>query len=117
MTQLQGEYWRAAVEAAPPDLLRTIDGAALAVYCVAASLHQQATEAQAAVELSPDGKTASPYLRIIDASGARMLRAIGELGFSPSSRPGLSRGGAKAKGEDPAADFWQPFEPRLANAS
>ena len=87
MTPLQGEYWRAAVEGAPPDLLRLVDGATLAVYAVAAALHQQATEAQAAVELSPDGMHPSPYLRVIDAAGARLLRAIGELGFSPSSRP------------------------------
>jgi phage terminase small subunit len=107
MTELQGEYWTAAVEGAPPDLLRVIDGATLAVYCVAAALHQQATEAQAAVELSPDGMHPSPYLRIIDASGARLLRAIGELGFSRSSRPRLSSG-AKAKGET-EANIWDRF--------
>jgi P27 family predicted phage terminase small subunit len=107
MTQLQGRYWTAAVEGAPPDLLRLVDGEVLAVYCVAAALHQQACEEQAAVALSPDGKTMSPYLRIIDASGARLLRAIGELGFSPSSRPRLSSG-AKAK-EDDASVFWARF--------
>jgi phage terminase small subunit len=116
MTPLQGQYWTAAVEAAPPDLLRLIDGQVLAVYAAAAALHQQATEAQAAAELSPDGKTASPYLRIIDAAGARLLRAIGELGFSPSSRPRLPSG-AKAKGETEGADFWSRFDLPEANAS
>jgi phage terminase small subunit len=117
MTELQGEYWRAAVEAAPPDLLRVIDGATLAVYAVAAALLVLLSVAQAAVELSPDGKTMSPYLKIADIAGSRMLRAIGELGFSPSSGPRLPSSGVNAKGEDPAADFWQRFGPMPANAS
>lgn len=108
MTPLQGEYWTAAVEGAPPDLLATVDGAALAIYAVAAALHQEATEAQAKVELSPDGMHVSPYLRIMDAAGARLLRSIGELGFSPSSRPKLSAG-AKDKGETEAGKFWAQF--------
>jgi P27 family predicted phage terminase small subunit len=115
LTPLQGEYWTAAVQGAPPDLLRLVDGATLAVYCVAAALHQQATEAQAAVELSPDGVHASPYLRIADAAGARLLRAIGELGFSPSSRPKLSSG-AKDKGESESDAFWQQFKHLPGNA-
>jgi phage terminase small subunit len=117
MTPLQAEYWGAAVEAAPPDLLRSIDGAALSIYAVAAALHQQACEEQAKEALSPDGKTMSPYLKIADIAGSRMLRAIGELGFSPSSRPRLPSSGVKAKGEDPAADFWSRFGPVPANAS
>ena len=115
MTELQGQYWTAAVEGAPPDLLRVIDGATLAIYAVAAALHQQATEAQAAVELSPDGLHASPFLRIIDAAGARLLRAIGELGFSPSSRPKLSPG-ATDKAETESAKFWQQFRHLPGNA-
>jgi phage terminase small subunit len=94
MTELQGQYWTAAVEGAPPDLLRVIDGATLAIYAVAAALHQQATE---------------------DAAGARLLRAIGELGFSPSSRPKLSPG-ATDKAETESAKFWQQFRHLPGNA-
>jgi P27 family predicted phage terminase small subunit len=116
MTELQGRYWTAAVEGAPPDLLRLVDGEVLAVFCVAAALHQQACEEQAAVALSPDGKTMSPYLKIADIAGARMLRAAGELGFSPSSRPKLSSG-AKAR-QDDASVFWDRFNtPAAGNAA
>ncbi len=115
LTPLQGEYWTAAVHGAPPDLLATIDGAVLAVYCVAGALHQQACEEQAKVELSPDGKTMSPYIKIADIAGARLLRAIGELGFSPSSRPKLSSG-PRDKGETESDKFWQQFKHLPGNA-
>jgi phage terminase small subunit len=53
-------------------------------------------------------KTMSPYLKIADIAGARMLRAAGELGFSPSSRPKLSSWAKAAKGDD-GVDFWSQF--------
>jgi P27 family predicted phage terminase small subunit len=108
LSEAQGELWTHAVTHAPPDLLRLIDGECLAVWCVAAALHRAAVQEQEQVALSPDGKTMSPYLKIADIAGARMLRAAGELGFSPSSRPRLSSG-AKTKAETEVDDFWSRF--------
>jgi hypothetical protein len=66
---------------------------------VAEDLHQRAVVAQNAAGLLVKAPITgapqqSPYLAIINRQGVIMLRAAGELGFSPVSRPRTSAGGS-----------------------
>jgi phage terminase small subunit len=124
MSAGQRDLWKFAIANAPPSLLTPIDGPALSVWCVAADQHAVAVAAQARRDANgygpggapllshgrDGGMSVSPYLRVIDQSGARMLRAAGELGFSPGSRPRLGMG-TKPKGGDGADDVWSRFLP------
>lgn len=95
-TQKMG--WDYAIRHAPPGLLANIDRGMLTVWVVAEDTHRRAT-----VALNAGGsllfKTAdsgypqqSPHLGIINRQGQMMIKAAGELGFSPVSRPRIGAG-------------------------
>lgn len=101
LTESQKVIWRAAVENAPKGLLRCLDTNLLKIWVVAADLHNQATD-----EVNKNGmllKTEkgnfiqSPYLPIINKQAQIMMKAVSELGFSPTSRSRttLAEGGKK----------------------
>jgi P27 family predicted phage terminase small subunit len=97
LTESQKEGWRYAIANAPPELLRLLDRGVLTVFVVAEDLHRQA-----ALEVQRHGmlvKTPrsgepmqSPYLSIQNRQGLIMMKAIAEMGFSPSSRSGIATG-------------------------
>lgn len=92
--------WAYALVHSPPALLKRIDRAALLAFVVAEDLHRQAATAQGKVGLlvriktkatsdkdDPGVPCASPYINIINQQAKIMLKAAGELGFTPVSRP------------------------------
>jgi P27 family predicted phage terminase small subunit len=87
----QRGIWEYALAHAPPGMLKRIDLAPLAAWCIAFDLHRQALVAyNLTSELtvtSPKGDVMSPYLAIINRQALIMIRASSELGFSPTSRP------------------------------
>lgn len=93
------ESWRYAMAHAPRNVLRRIDRGLLVGWCVAESLHREATmkqEQAGSLVYKPKGSEVfiqSPWLAIINKQFQLMLKAASELGFSPVSRPRLTRGG------------------------
>jgi hypothetical protein len=92
--------WGYALQNAPPGMLKRIDRGILVAWVVAEDLHRQAAIAQAKVGLlvriktratlnedDPGVPAASPYINIINQQAKVMLKAAGELGFTPVSRP------------------------------
>jgi P27 family predicted phage terminase small subunit len=108
MTHGQRESWAHAMAHAPAGLLKPIDRGVLAVWVEAEDRHRVAVTQQARLDAGSslplltkgrDGQPSpSPYLRIIRQAADTMLRAAGELGFSPAARPRL--GGAGRGAED-----------------
>lgn len=98
MNAAQKIGWAYAIEHAPPGLLAHIDRGVLAVWIIAEDLHRRAAVAQnnAATLLVKAPITGtplqSPYLAIINRQGLIMIKAAGELGFSPVSRPRIGAG-------------------------
>lgn len=99
MTGDQKDQWDHAVQYAPRGVLKQIDSGTLTVWVEAAERHRRACMAQSAFEekwggmvaTTPDGAFIhSPYISIIARAGTTMLKAAGELGFSPTSRPRLA---------------------------
>lgn len=91
----QKKGWRYALATAPLGLLKLLDRGALTVWVVAESLHRQATIEMATVGglivKAPSGTPMqNPYLPIVNRQAEIMLRVIGELGFSPASRPRIT---------------------------
>jgi P27 family predicted phage terminase small subunit len=103
MTPGQQESWAYAMAHAPAGLLKPIDRGVLAVWVEAEDRHRVAMTQQAKLDAGStlplltkgrDGQpSASPYLRIIRQAADTMLRAAGELGFSPAARPRLGGAG------------------------
>ncbi|MFT8247197.1 P27 family phage terminase small subunit [Roseomonas sp. BN140053] len=116
MTPGQRESWAYAMAHAPAGLLKPIDRGLLAVWVEAEDRHRMAMIQQAKLDAGStlplltkgrDGQpTASPYLRLIRQAAETMLRAAGELGFSPASRPRL---GGAATPRDEAAERETPW--------
>ncbi len=107
-TDDQKALWVYAVKNAPPDILGAIDASALTVWVEACDRHRRATQALHAfddkekrkkkadsappllVETTTKGYfIQSPYIGIINRAGQIMLKAAGELGFTPAARPRL----------------------------
>jgi P27 family predicted phage terminase small subunit len=117
MTAAQRDAWRYAVENAPASILRRIDAGTLATWAVAYAEHREAVERQAELDASTEHPllkqtrlgelVESPYLRVINRSALRMLRAAEQLGFSPTARPRLGGGSgpAAAADENPWSQF------------
>jgi P27 family predicted phage terminase small subunit len=115
MSQGQRESWAYVMAHAPAGLLKPIDRGVLAVWVEAEDRHRVAVTQQAKLDASSslplmtkgrDGQPIpSPYLRIIRAAGEMMLRAAGELGFSPAARPRLA-GSVKADEDADAQTPW-----------
>ena len=102
----QRTCWAYAMTNSPPGLLKRIDRGALVAWVVAEDLHRQAAIAQGKVGLlvriktratigadDPGVPAASPYINIINQQAKIMLKAAGELGFTPVSRPRINAGG------------------------
>jgi P27 family predicted phage terminase small subunit len=112
LSAAQREVWKEVVEAAPAGLLARIDGGAIEAYVIALEAHRRAVAAQNALDrgkalpfLHRGDKgviTMSPYIRIIDKAATVLLRAAGECGFTPASRPRL------VANPDPGADGGAP---------
>jgi P27 family predicted phage terminase small subunit len=91
--------WDYVMRCAPPGLLKQLDRSVLTVWVVAEDLHRQAVIGQnkigGLVSKLKDTQffVISPYLSIISQQAKVMLKAGAELGFSPSSRSGISPGG------------------------
>jgi P27 family predicted phage terminase small subunit len=106
MTAAQQKIWRDAVEASPPGLLRSLDSSIFSIWVVARALHQEAAEKVSqygAIIKSPaNGQPIqSPYLGIMNRQAQIMMKAVSEMGFSPTSR-------ARVKIDKPA-DRDDPF--------
>jgi phage terminase small subunit len=100
LNESQLASWSYALQNAPPGMLKRIDRGILVAWVVAEDLHRQAAIAQAKVGLlvriktratlnqdDPGVPAASPYINIINQQAKVMLKAAGELGFTPVSRP------------------------------
>lgn len=97
LTPSQKAGWIYAMRHAPRGLLKALDRALLVTWVEAEDRHRTAMMTQAKLDLAnqlplltktKDGTAvASPYLRIMNHAALIMLRAGGELGFSPASRP------------------------------
>lgn len=91
----QRDQWHYAIENAPPGLLTGTDREVLAIWCVASVEHAKA--AQEVVKLGQVVKTKdgnaiqNPFLPIVNRQALIMLRAGGEMGFSPASRAALGQ--------------------------
>ena len=116
MTPGQRESWAHVMAHAPAGLLKPVDRGVLAVWVEAEGRHRVATIQQARLDATSslplltkgrDGQPSpSPYLRIIRQAADTMLRAAGELGFSPAARPRL---GAASLPQDDAAESDTPW--------
>jgi P27 family predicted phage terminase small subunit len=110
MTAAQQANWQYAIEHAPTQVLKMIDASMLTIWVLAEDRLRTASIALAKADsgsdnpllvMGKDGQlVASPYIAIIARQSEIMIRAAAELGFTPSSRPRLASGGAKASSED-----------------
>ena len=93
-TEDQRADWFEALASAPAGLLRRLDKSVLVVWVVAQDMHRQASEAmqlQGITSANEKGvESQSPYSIIQTKNALIMIRAAAELGFSPSSRTGIS---------------------------
>lgn len=88
--ETQKDYWNYAIENAPGGLLKKLDKDVLIVYVCAAVTHKEASLAMAQSDLltmTPNGmEIQNPLIGIINKQATLMLKAAGEMGFTPSSR-------------------------------
>lgn len=95
-TAEQREVWEYALRHSPPRLLKRIDGSVLEVWVIAHCLHRQATRDLVGRPLLHEQghqMIPSPLLSIINKQAIIMMRAAGELGFSPTARPRIFANG------------------------
>lgn len=92
LSEAQRKVWAYAIKTAPFGLLKRLDQSALVVWVIASDLHRQAVEKLNAAEgamliKTPNGMPAqSPFLSIVNKQAQIMLKAAGEMGFTPASR-------------------------------
>jgi P27 family predicted phage terminase small subunit len=91
MSDSQREGWAHAIVNSPHGLLKVLDRSVLAIWVVAEDLHREAAEKITQYGLLTKSPNAglplqSPYLAILNKQAQIMLKAAGELGFTPSSR-------------------------------
>lgn len=91
----QKQGWDWALTNSPPGMLKLVDRGSLITWVVAEDLHRQACIQQAKVGLLIKAPVTgalvqSPFLPIINRQALIMLKAGGELGFTPVSRPRLA---------------------------
>lgn len=105
-TDSQREGWAYAIAHAPPGVLARIDRAVLTVWVVAEDLYADAvrklggnTIIRSPVKGEP---MQNPYLAVVNKQAMIMLRAAGELGFSPAARPRMGTG---AGTDDPGNEY------------
>jgi P27 family predicted phage terminase small subunit len=95
LTEDQRKLWTYAIETAPVGLLKRLDQSVLVVWVVAADLHRQAVEQLRPTE---DGRSKlltktpggmwqqSPFVSMVNKQAQIMMKAAGEMGFTPASR-------------------------------
>lgn len=96
-TESQKEGWNYAIKNAPPGLLKNLDRSVLSVWVVSEDLHRQASEKIAAfgmITKSPDKGVPmqNPFLPILNKQAQIMLKAAGDLGFTPAGRTRIAVG-------------------------
>lgn len=87
--------WNHAIQDAPKGLLKKIDSSVLETWVFAKATHRAAAMKVAELGLvtaSPvkGEPMQNPYLAIVNRQAQIMLKAAGELGFTPSSRSKVS---------------------------
>lgn len=91
LTEDQKSGWEYALQNAPLGLLKLLDRGAFTVWVVAEDMHRQAAEKVAALGMltktTGGNIVQSPYLPIVNRQALIMLKAAGELGFTPAARP------------------------------
>lgn len=91
----QRAQWHYALDHAPPGLLSGTDREALVVWCVACVEHARAVvevRLRGQVVKTKDGNVIqNPFLPIVNRQAIIMLKAGGELGFSPAARAHLGQ--------------------------
>lgn len=107
----QKKEWTYIIANAPKGMLKRLDRSALESYVVAVDLHRQAVIAvnkSGLIVASPKKKEPmqNPYLAILNKQALIIQRAIGELGFSPSSRSRVQVG---LPGGDDMGDRFDDF--------
>lgn len=96
MTRRQKLVWRNAIANAPQGLLSRMDAGLLTNWVIACDTHREACEKARGLGLivkSPNKgiPMQNPYLPIINRQAEIMIRAAGDLGFTPISRSRLAR--------------------------
>jgi hypothetical protein len=120
-SEAQQAKWYEALAAAPPGLLRKIDGQVLAAFVLAGELVEQANIHQEEmnkvsgklpllVRGSHNAVALSPYVKLKLRAIPLLLRAAAECGFSPASRTALVAGVAPAEGDDADAARWRLWD-------
>jgi P27 family predicted phage terminase small subunit len=98
----QRAQWHYAIENAPPGLLTATDRECLVIWTVACIEHARAAQEVrklGQVVKTKDGNAIqNPFLPVVNRQALIMLRAGAEMGFSPSSRASLGRGGEPVMG-------------------
>lgn len=106
----QKEAWRYAVENAPRGLMKLLDQSVLETWCVAQVLHRAANDQvtrYGMIVKTPTGAwIQNPYLSILNKQALIMLKASGEMGFTPASRTKVQVEPDK-KGSNPFEDLKQ----------
>lgn len=102
----QREQWHYAMDHAPPGLLTGTDRETLAIWCVACVEY-----ARAVAEVRKSGQVVTtaagnviqnPYLSVMNKQALLMLKAGGEMGFSPSARASLGSRAPEFPHDSPA---------------
>jgi P27 family predicted phage terminase small subunit len=91
MNESEKAGWDFAISKAPKGLLKELDQSVLTIWVVAENLHREATEkvhSEGMITLAPNTKLPiqSPYMPIINRQAEIMLKAAGQMGFTPASR-------------------------------
>ena len=99
--EAQAEWKRMAKELEPLGLLSNLDKAVFAVYCEAFSTWAQATkkiQEMGMVRITKNGFTEqNPYFPISNKAKEQMLKALIEMGMTPSSRSRIKVDNPKPK--------------------
>lgn len=112
MTDEQKSIWEYALRRAPMGVLASVDWGVFTVFVVAFAAHEEAAQ-----KCISDGMTMtttngnviqSPWVGIMNRQALIVIRACGEMGFTPASRSKVSTGGGGSVPEqaDPASEFF-----------
>jgi P27 family predicted phage terminase small subunit len=109
MNESQKTGWDFAITKAPKGLLKELDQSVLTIWVIAESIHREATEKlglRGLLTLTPNTgmPMQNPYLPIINRQSQIMLKAAGEMGFTPASRSRIVMA-EEINGDNPWAKF------------
>jgi len=112
----QREQWNYGLDHAPAGLLTGTDRETLVIWCVAcveyARAVQRVRQDGQVVETKSGNVIQNPHLSVMNKQAALILKAGGELGFSPSARASL--GSRASEGDMPAIGGRKPRSSGLA---